>query len=125
MKPVEEIILQGDFAENYSYVVQDEIQSFHWENNQATMHPFVAYQRSNDGDLIHRNMCVLSDTKEHSTITVFTFLSVVLPYLKTELPGVKKIHYFTDGCVSQYKNKNNFINLCYHKEDFNQEAERQ
>lgn len=42
---LEEIVVQGDFAENYSYVVQDEIQSFYWENKQATMHPFVAYQR--------------------------------------------------------------------------------
>ena len=32
--------------------------------------------------------------------------------VKTELPAVKKIHYFTDGCAGQYKNKNNFINLC-------------
>ena len=36
MTPMDEIIVQGDFAENYSYVVQDEIQSFHWENKQAT-----------------------------------------------------------------------------------------
>ena len=43
MTPLEDLILQGDFAENYSYVVQDEIQSFHWENKQATLHPFVAY----------------------------------------------------------------------------------
>ena len=36
MTPVEEIIVQGDFAaENYSYVVQDEIQSFHLENKQV------------------------------------------------------------------------------------------
>ena len=26
MTPMEEIIVQGDFAKNYSYVVQDEIQ---------------------------------------------------------------------------------------------------
>ena len=28
-----------------------------------------------------------------------------------------------DGCAGQYKNKNNFINLCHHKEDFAVDAE--
>ena len=54
-------------------------------------------------------------------LTVFAFLKVVLEYLKTELPAVKKIHYFTDGCAGQYKNKNNFINLCHHEDDFGQQ----
>lgn len=118
MTPLEEIIVQGDFADNFSYVVQDEIQSFHWENKQATLHPFVAYQRKEDGSLEHRNICVVSDCKEHSTVTAFAFLKVVIEHLKTVFPSVQKIHYFTDGCAGQYKNKNNFINLCHHKEDF-------
>ena len=57
MKPLD-IILQADFAENFSYVVQDEIQSFHWENKQATLHPVVAYHMLVDGTLEHCNICV-------------------------------------------------------------------
>ena len=38
-----ELIILLDFAENYSFVVQDAVQGFHWENSQATLHPFVAY----------------------------------------------------------------------------------
>ncbi len=122
MKPLD-IILQGDFAENLSYVVKDEIQSFHWENKQATLHPFVAYHRLADGTLEHCNICVVSDTKEHTTVTAYAFLSFVIPYLQTWFPDMKKIHYFTDGCAGQYKNKNNFINLCHHEEDFGFEGE--
>ena len=60
MTPLEEIIVQGDFAENYSYVVQDEIESFHCENKQATLHPFVAYQWQEDNTLWqHRNIYML------------------------------------------------------------------
>ncbi len=40
-----------DFAENYSYVVQDEIQSFYWNSEMATMHPLVAYYKT--GAIIH------------------------------------------------------------------------
>jgi hypothetical protein len=36
----------GDFAENYSFIVKDAAQGFHWENSQATLHPFLAYYRS-------------------------------------------------------------------------------
>ena len=118
MRPQDDVILQGDFVENFSYVVQDEIQSFHWENKQATLHPFVAYCRFADGTFEHRNICVVSDTREHSSVTVYAFLSVVIPYLQTEFPHVKKIHYFTGGCAGQYKNKNNFVNLCHHEDDW-------
>ena len=46
------------------------------------------------------------------TVTVFAFVKAVLKYLKTELPAVTKIHYFTDGYEGQYyTNENNFINL--------------
>ena len=119
MKPLD-IILQGDFTENFSYVVQDEIQSFHWENKQATLHPFVAYHTLADGTLEHCNNCGVSDIKEHTTVTVYACLSFVIPYLQTQFPDMKKIHYFTDGCAGQYKNKNNFINL--HEEDFGLEG---
>ena len=30
-----------DFAENDQYVLQDEIQSFHWKNSQCSIHPAI------------------------------------------------------------------------------------
>ena len=33
----------GDFAENFTFVMQDEVQLYHWNNAQATIHPFVWY----------------------------------------------------------------------------------
>ena len=37
------IIPLGHFAVNYRFVVQDEVQSFHWRNLQAALHPVVIY----------------------------------------------------------------------------------
>ena len=34
-----------DFAENYQYILQDEIQSFHWNNSQCSIHPAVTYHK--------------------------------------------------------------------------------
>ena len=42
---MEGVLVIGDFAENYSFVLQDTAQGFHWNNSQATIHPFVIYHR--------------------------------------------------------------------------------
>jgi hypothetical protein len=34
-----------DFAENYSFVLQDEAEGFHWNNAQATIRLFVIYSK--------------------------------------------------------------------------------
>ena len=35
-----EFLVAADFSKNYSFVVQDEIQSFHWNNASATIQPW-------------------------------------------------------------------------------------
>ena len=123
MKPNTEIIVQGDLAENFSCIVQDKVQSFCWDNRQATLHPFMAYCQLADETLKHRNVCIISDITEHNTSIVYAFLQIFIDYLKVEFPEVQKVYYFTDGCAGQYKNKSNFINLCSHVEDFGLQAE--
>ena len=44
-------------------------------------------------------------------------------YLKKNHPNVQRIYYFSDGCAAQYKNCKNFLNLCFHKQDFDIDAE--
>ena len=55
-----EILLILDFAENYSFVVQDAAQGFHWNNSQATLHPFVGYFKNAENEVEHISMCVKS-----------------------------------------------------------------
>ena len=43
--------------------------------------------------------------------------------LKIVLNALGKLIYFSDGAASQYKNYKNFINLCYHENDFGVPAE--
>ena len=51
-------------------------------------------------------------------------LSVLYP-LSKKFPFVKKVVYFSDGAVSQYKNYKAFINLCFHQQDHKLKAESQ
>ena len=39
----DELLITGDFAENYSFFVQYAIQGWHWVNSQATLNPFCVY----------------------------------------------------------------------------------
>ncbi len=90
--------------------------------SQATIHPFIMYVHQS-GKVIPHSLAVISDCNVHNTVAVHTFLKPILNYVKQLCPTLTKIHYFTDGAGSQYKNFNNMANLVHHLEDFSLEAE--
>ena len=51
------------------------------------------------------------------------FQKNLVQFLQEKISKVDKILYFSDGSAAQYKNQKNFVNLCYHKEDFGVQAE--
>ena len=64
VKPNQEIIIL-DFAENYSSRL---IQGFHWNNSQATLHPFAVYYKECDNKLCNINLCIISDFFRHDAV---------------------------------------------------------
>ena len=119
-----EVIVLGDFAENYSMVTQDEIQSHHWNKLQATIHPFVAYWRDDAGEIQHLSYAAISDCLTHDTVAVHMFQRKLVGYIETKLGWrPNKIYYFSDGAAAQYKNCKNFVNLTMHDADFGVKAE--
>ena len=71
------IILLCDFAENFTFVIQDEIQSYHWTQNQATLHPIVMYYKADD-TIMHKSFCFISNELHHDTAMVYS--SVPQPF---------------------------------------------
>ena len=116
-------IVMLDFAENYAFMVQNEIQSFHWNNQQCTLHPAVVYYINVDNKLEVKSFTFISKDLTHDTPFVYDVQCRIMEYIKQNLPLIRKIIYFSDGCAGQYKNYKNFLNICYHKEDFGLEAE--
>jgi hypothetical protein len=117
-----ECIILLDFAENYSFVVQDAAQGYHWDNTQATLHPFVVYFKDQN-EVRCTSFCIISNHMKHDVIAVHVFQLKVLEYIKLKMPELSKVFYFSDGCAGQYKNLKNFSNLCHHKEDHGMDAE--
>ena len=57
-----------------------------------------------------------------TTQVKFEIQTILVHYLKENLPIVDKIYFFND-CAERYKNCKNFINLCHNQQDFNMDAE--
>lgn len=118
-----EVAVVCDFSENYSFVLQDEAQSYHWNSAQATVHPFVIYYRE-ENNVRHFSFVIISDCLQHNTVAVHLFQKKLINFLKSKFKnGLTKIFYFSDGSAAQYKNKKNFLNLCCHERDFGIHAE--
>ena len=117
-----EFLVIEDFSENFSFVVQDEAQSFHWDNGMVTLHHFVYYYKD-EGQICHENFVLISDCNTHDTVAVYLFQCRLINHLQEKFQFVSNIVYFSDGCAGQYKNLKNVLNLCLHEEDFDIPAE--
>ena len=116
-------IVMLDFAENYQYVLQDEIQSFHWNNSQCSIHPAIIYYKDVSNVFQEKPFDFISEDLKHDTLFVFAVMSKVCEYVKGNYQHITKVKYFSDGCAAQYKNYRNFSSLCHHYSDFDLAAE--
>ncbi|KAJ1522002.1 hypothetical protein ONE63_002324 [Megalurothrips usitatus] len=113
----DEVLTICDFAENYTCIIQDAIQSYYWSQAQVTLHPFCSYFKEN-GEVKQVSFTVISEYMKHNVTAVHTFQKKLIAFLKSRQPRLQKIKYFSDGAAQQYKNKFNIINLTHHQEDF-------
>jgi hypothetical protein len=75
-----ELLIWGDFSENYTSVTQNAIQSDYFNSRQITLHPFTVYFRK-EGELKTICYCVISDCNIHDTNTFYAFQSSLLVLL--------------------------------------------
>ena len=119
--PLNHVVAQLDFSENYTCTSMEEFQSAYWNQSMVTIHPVVIhvyYKSIEDGKetLHHKSFTIISDELSHTASTVFAFLKQLLPLIKVELP--KFIHYVSVSPKSQYRNKFVFDLLTNHQELF-------
>ena len=88
--PSNSAIILGDFAENYSFVVQDEVQGFHWNNLQCTLHPAVVYYKENQ--VLHStSYCIISDDNNHDVPMVYEVQKSIINNLKQKIPSIVNV----------------------------------
>ena len=99
--PSEEVIVLKDFAENYQFILQDEIQGFHWNSSHCTLHPIVIYCKVNKSIQSHSRCCISNDLT-YDVDMVYEVIKHTINFAKTF--EINKINYFSDGCAGQYRN---------------------
>ena len=117
-----EVIVHVDFAENFTAVYQNEVQSKYFTKDQVTLHNVVAYFKLN-GVNEHLSMSVISDHMNHCTAAVHAFLKPIFEHLTSVQPKIDTAIMFSDGSAAQYKNRKNIASLVRFKENFNLNVE--
>ena len=100
-----EVTVLGHFTENYQYLIQDELQSFHWSKEYCTLHPLVIYYKDADS-LFHFRW----QHTEHQLCSNNSDTTGGI--LEAQASESHKDLYISDGCGGQYKNFKNCLNWC-------------
>ena len=96
-------------AKKYKFLIQGEIESYHWSKEYCKLHPLFVYYLGPDGSLQHDSQCFGSDDNITQTFCIKfkQWLFIILKLITHN----KKLIYFSDSWAGQYKNYKNFINL--------------
>ena len=114
------MIVLGDFAENYQFLVQDEIQSYHWSKEYCSLHPLVVYFTDDDG--------IFDTILFVSSLIITTSVQILfIKYKQFLLITLEKTFQFwirsSISLITVLKNRKSVINLCHYQQDFNMDAE--
>lgn len=117
--PGVEILAQLDFAEKFTCFVKDAPQSVYWQSSTVTICPVDVTAMNVETKLNEKlSYIFISDVQSQNTSTVFVFQKKLIPLLKAKYPQLEKVNYLSDGCAGQFKNRQNFKNICMHEKDF-------
>ena len=102
----DECLIHVDFSENYVCRFANEIQSAHFgaSHQQATLHTGCLY-------IAERVLpfCSISDSRQHDPSAIWEHLQPIFDWIETDHPAIAKVHFFSDGPTSQYRQKRNFF----------------
>lgn len=108
-------VVQVDFAENFSIISQDEIQSAHWRHPQVTMFTCCVWLKKGQQML---NYVIVSSDLSHDSIAVWFYLKKIFGHIKAKYSALQKITVFSDGSAAQFKNKRTVSSVYYSMEDW-------
>lgn len=112
-----EAVIHMDFSENYLTKYAEEIQAFHFggSRQQISLHTVVTYTKEDSDELKTTCYCSMSQNLLHSPPAIWAHLQPILNRLPSE---VEIIHFWSDGPVTQYRNKYMFYFLVTHLAEF-------
>ena len=121
--PVGTIFSVVDFAENYTFQAQKEIQSEYYHSDQVSIFVHVLYRHAqhnvddiestNDNrHVIKEYHFYISDDRMHDTHYVQHCFDIIYDSLKTRGILINEHWIWSDGCAGQFKSSRSFFWLC-------------
>jgi len=104
-----ECLIHVDFSENYLCKYANEVQSVHFggSHQQATLHTGVLYIAAQNPIAF----CSIFPSRRHDPPAIWAHLDPVLDMIQSKFPQVTRLHFFSDGPATQYRQKINFFLL--------------
>ena len=102
-----EVLIQCDFAENYSIKFRVEPMEFHWANTQGVaIFTAVVYYRQSDNQLVSKSYAVVSDCTKNTTLEMANCISKILTDLiNKDINYSKLVKIWSDGAGKHFKNR--------------------
>ena len=82
------IVAQIDFAGNFTFFHQREVQGYHWNKKQITI--FTVHLKTGSTS---ENIAIISDYMSHNTSLVYVAQRQIVEFIKRQFPLVKTINY--------------------------------
>ena len=107
-----QVLFVHDFSQNLLMYLQDEVSAAHWDHEQITIHPTVAfYVCEKCSKVVKEELIHITSDKKHDVQAVRVFQQKSIQHLLSKGVRIEEIIEFTDHCASQYKGKTAFFLL--------------
>ncbi|KAJ8043329.1 hypothetical protein HOLleu_10361 [Holothuria leucospilota] len=100
-----DVMVQLDFAENWTKKYLDEVSACYYNNKQITIHPMVVYFKDNSDKIQHQSYVGISSETTHTAPTVMAFINELMVHVKILLPELRVVHFVSDSPSCQYRNR--------------------
>lgn len=99
------LFLHCDFAENWTAILPNEIQSYHWQNPQVSIFTAVCYFNGTT-----RSFGMVSDDRSHDSAHALLAFTDIEEMMKEE-GQIERITILSDGAASHFKNRYQLFEL--------------
>ena len=100
--------------ENHNFLVQDEVQSYHWNSQQCTLHPVIIYYQLVN-QVVEQSLCIIFDDLSHDVSFVYKVMSESISLNKKLIQKLKKYTISQMDVLDSTKRKNIFLTYAFIK----------
>jgi neutral trehalase len=68
---IDSCVLLSDFSENFPFIIQEAIQGYYWMNDSATLLPFMAYMKNENGSAFNVPLHIIIERMTSLPFTQF------------------------------------------------------